>query len=124
MPKLTGSYNEYGYVIRKNSRVIYAAGNSPSESQIYIGIREFKKDTYHTDGRRYRKGHLLREPIPEDANVYSLEVIGTLCANALTDMCDRPELYGLKGEYEAGKASYSKNLNPLEEAYKCGALTR
>ena len=33
MAKLTGAYNEYDYVIRKNSRVIYAAGNSPFESQ-------------------------------------------------------------------------------------------
>jgi len=30
----------------------------------------------------------------------------------------------LKGEYIAGKISYSEDLNPLEEAYKCGALTK
>lgn len=112
MAKLTGSFNEYGYVIRKNSRVVYAAGNSPFESQTYAF------------SRHGGYGSIVKDPIPENANVYSLEVIGTLCANALVDMCDRPELYGLKGEYEAGKASYSKGLNPLEEAYKCGALTK
>ena len=112
MAKLSGSYNKYGYVVRKNSRVIYAAGNSPYESQIY-GF-----------SRHGGYGSIVKDPIPEDANVYSLEVIGTLCANALVDMCDRPELYGLKGEHEAGKALYSKTLNPLEEAYKCGALAK
>jgi hypothetical protein len=39
-------------------------------------------------------------------------------------MAERPELYELKGEYIAGKISYSEDLNPLEEAYKCGALTK
>lgn len=112
MPKLTGAFNEYGYVIRKNSRVIYAAGNSPYESQSY-GF-----------SRQGGYGSIVKDPIPEDANVYSLEVIGTLCATTLVDVCDHPELYGLKGECEAGKALYSKALNPLEEAYKCGALTK
>jgi hypothetical protein len=112
MAKLTGAYNEYGYVVRKNSRVIYAAGNSPYESQTY---RFSRHGGY---------GSIVKDPIPEDANVESLEEIEHGCKVVLSDMAEHPELYDLKGEYEAGKVLYSKTLNPLEEAYKCGALTK
>lgn len=109
MPKLTAQYNEYGYVIRKNSRVIYAAGNGAQGSQDYIGIHERT---------------LQKESIPEDASVFPLWKIEKFCEGMIREISSRPELHNLKGEYQAGEVLYSKDLNPLEEAYKCGALAR
>ena len=112
MSKLNAQYNEYGYVIFKNSRAIYAAGNSPYESQAYVGSR-------HSGYKGAAK-----DAIPEGASVLSLEAIAIDCKTTLASMCDRPDLYKLKGEYEEGSAKFSSSLNPLEQAYKCGALSR
>ena len=37
---ITGVYNELGYVVRKNGRAIYAAGNNPYESQDYLSAED------------------------------------------------------------------------------------
>lgn len=121
MAKLTAQYNKYGYVIFKSGRPIYAAGNSVYESQGYIGILEVKKTSMQT-------GFLLRQAIPEDASVLSVDAIAERCESTITEMCDYPERWGGKlkegVEYELGSIKFSRNLNPLEQAYKCGALTR
>lgn len=34
--KITGLYTSLAYIIKLNEKVIYQAGNSPSESQVYL----------------------------------------------------------------------------------------
>lgn len=110
--RISGSYNEYGYVIRKNSKAIYAAGNGAHGSQDYLYSPDFKL-----------------EPIPEEAigeTVYPLWKIELFCKEMVFQMSTHPELYDLKGTaegYAIGKTTYSKELNPLRAAYECGALT-
>ena len=116
MSKLNAQYNEYGYVIFKNSRAIYAAGNSPYESQAYVGSR-------HSGYKGAAK-----DAIPEGAYVLSLEAIAKYCESTLTEMCDYPERWDWKlkegVEYKLGSVKFSRHLNPLEQAYNCGALTQ
>jgi hypothetical protein len=117
MAKLTGSYNEYGYVVRKNGRTIYAAGNSPYGSQTYIG------------SKLVCNGSLVSlEAIPEGSDVLDIKTISRYCENTITEMHDYPHLWGLKlkkgNEYEIGSVEFAKDLNPLAAAYQCGALTR
>lgn len=118
MSKLTAQYNEYGYVVFKSGRPIYAAGNSPYESQTYVGSSLIYNGTVASKGM-----------IPEDASVLDIKAIAKYCTSTITKMCDQPELWagiGLKEgvEYELGSIKFSRDLNPLEQAYKCGALTR
>ena len=79
MTKLTAKYNEYGYVIFKSSRPIYAAGNSAYESQGYVGSE-------------LTRGVVSKKPIPEDAGVLSLDAIAKYCESTVTNMVERPEL--------------------------------
>ena len=110
---LTGVYNEYGYVIRKNGRVIYAAGNHWGDSQDYVGIYVGADD-----------GLSIRMPLLEDADVYSVEEIRRLCIESLMEACEYPTRYGIRGKHKCKEVVYDKDLNPLEAAYKCGSLTR
>jgi hypothetical protein len=110
---LTGSYNEYGYVIRKKSRIIYAAGNCQGDSQAYIGSMVDKKGTYQ------------KTPLDEDdVNILLLEEIQTFCNWMIEEMCRHPDWHNLKDECTKGSISYAKDLNPLEAAHKCRALTK
>jgi hypothetical protein len=118
MSKLTAQYNEYGYVIFKSGRPIYAAGNSPYESQTYVGSSLIYNGTVASKGM-----------IPENTSVLDVNAIAKHCTTTIYEMYDHPELWAGKGlkkgaEYELGSIKFSRDLNPLEQAYKCGALAK
>jgi hypothetical protein len=109
---LTGAYNEYGYVIYQDGRAIYAAGNSPSDSQVYIGVEEREPEFFY---------HL---PLDEDVDVLSLETIKLYCEGSLNEAYEFPDRYKLRGDHILGAVRYAPRMIPIGMAYDCGALTR
>ena len=112
MSIITGSYNEYGYVIYQNGTPKYAAGNCPTDSQTYIGIEEGEPEFFHL------------QPLGDTADLLSLEEIKGYCESTLEEACEYPERYKLRGDNTAGKIRYAPKMIPLGMAYRCGTLRR
>lgn len=113
---ITGSCNSFGYVLRKNGHIFYAAGNCPHESQSYIGIVK--------QGREFVKSNI--SVLGEHFGLLSREELELRCKNTVEHIVEKPELYGLPENplgYVMGEVAFSANLNPMEAAFKCGALT-
>jgi len=96
---ITGLYNELGYVVRKNGRAIYAAGNNPYESQDYLNAE---------DG-------------------VGVEKIAEFCADTIEGILSDPSLWEdvVKAQSIAmknGGTKYSKSLKPREVAVQTGDL--
>lgn len=113
---ISGSFNSFGYVLRKNSRIFYAAGNCPHDSQSYLGTTR--------EGDNFVKGNI--SILGPALGFLSIEQIGESCKVVAKRMVERPDLYDLPENplgYELGKVAFSASLNPMKAAYKCGALT-